>query len=31
MKILSILPLTDSFTDLNAGAASLFIKEIDQF
>ena len=30
MKILSILPLTDSFTDLNAGAASLFIKEIDQ-
>lgn len=30
MKILSILPLTDSFTELNAGAASLFIKEIDQ-
>jgi len=31
MRILSILPLTDSFTDSNAGAASLFIKEIDQF
>jgi len=30
MKILSVLPLTDSFSHSNAGAASLFIQEIDE-
>lgn len=30
MNILSILPLTDSFSRSNAGAASLFIKEVDE-
>lgn len=29
MRILSVLPLTDSFAVSNAGAASLFIQEID--
>ena len=31
MKIAIILPLTDNFSKINAGAASLFVNEVNDF